>query len=102
MYGTVARYRLKPGMEQKLLALEAEFREAKVPGIVAEYVYRMDKDSLACIEVAVFESKEAYFALANSPDQDARYRKLLEIIEGDPEWNDGEVIVAYTPMPHET
>lgn len=97
MYGTVARYRLKPGMEQKLLAFEAEFREAKVPGIVAEYVYRMDKDPLACIEVAVFESKEAYFALANSPEQDARYRKFLEIIEGEPEWNDGEVIVANPP-----
>jgi hypothetical protein len=98
MYGTVARYRLKPGMEQKLLALEAEFREARVPGLVTEYVYRLDKDPLQCIEVVVFESKEAYFALANSPEQDERYRRFVQLLEAEPEWNDGEVIVATTAV----
>jgi hypothetical protein len=92
MYGTVARYRIKPGMKEHLLALEAEFREAKVPGLVVEFIYSMDDDPLVCYEAVVFESKEAYRALADSPDQDVRYRKLLEYLEGPPEWHDGEVI----------
>jgi hypothetical protein len=94
MYGTIARYRIKPGMKDRLLALEAEFRAAKVPGLVAEFVYNMDDDPLVCYEAVVFESKQAYQTLADSPEQDARYRKLLELLESPPEWNDGEVIVT--------
>jgi hypothetical protein len=92
MYGTVARYRLKPGMEDRLLAFEREIREAKLPGLVAEFTYRLDSDPLVYIEAIVFESKEAYHALASSPEQDARYRRLLELMEGEPEWNDGEIV----------
>ncbi len=44
--------------------------------------------------MVIFENKEAYFALANSPEQDARYRKLLEILEAPPEWHDGEIVYA--------
>ena len=52
-------------MKDRLLALEAEFREAKVPGLVAEFIYSMDEDPLVCYEAVVFESKEAYRALAD-------------------------------------
>jgi len=50
MYGTVARYRLKPGMQRKLLEFEAEIREAKTPGLVAEFTFRMDEDPNAYYE----------------------------------------------------
>lgn len=94
MYGTVARYTVKPGAEQKLLEFEASVRQVEMPGFVAEFILRTDADPSECYEVVVFESKEAYFGLANSPEQDARYRKRLELLEAEPEWHDGEIIHA--------
>ena len=94
MYGTVARYRLKPGMRDQLLAIEAEIRAAKLPGLVAEFTYCTDDDLHVYFEAIVFESRDAYRALADSPEQDARYRRLLALMEGPPEWHDREVINA--------
>ena len=92
MYGTVAKMRLKPGMQEKLKAFEAEMLAAKVPGLVAEFTYQMDADPNVYYEAVVFESREAYRALADSPEQDARFRRLLALLEGEPEWHDGEII----------
>ncbi len=92
MYGTVARYRLKPGMEEQLLAFEREIREARLPGLVTEFLFRMDEDPNVYYQAVVFESQEAYGANAESPEQDARYRKLLTLLEGPPEWHDGVVV----------
>ena len=92
MYGTVARYHLKPGKEEELRAFEREIREANLPGLVAEFTFRMDDDPSVYYEVVVFESREAYRALAESSEQDARYRKLVALMEGPPEWHDGVVV----------
>ncbi len=92
MYGTVARYRLKPGMEERLLDFEREIREVKLPGLVAEFTVRLDEDPNVYYEVVVFESREAYRAVAESSEQDARYRELRTLLEGPPEWHDGNVV----------
>jgi len=92
MYGTVAKMRLKPGMQEKLKAFEAEMLAAKVPGLVAEFTYQMDDDPNVYYEAVVFESREAYRALADSPEQDARFRRLLELLEAEPEWHDGDIV----------
>jgi heme-degrading monooxygenase HmoA len=95
MYGTVARYQLKPGKEGELQAFEREIREAKLPGIVAEFTFRMDDDPSVYYEAVVFESREAYRAVAESPEQDARYRRLLALLEGPPEWHDGVIVNSH-------
>jgi heme-degrading monooxygenase HmoA len=92
MYGSIARYRLRPGMEDQLLAFGQKIREARLPGLVGGFTYRMDDDPGVYHQAVVFESREAYRALAESPEQDARYRELLSIIVGPPEWHDGEVV----------
>jgi hypothetical protein len=92
LYGSVARYQLKPGTEERLLAFEQEVREAQLPGLVAEFTFRMDADPTIYFEAVIFESREAYRAVAESPEQDARYRKLLALLEGPPEWHDGVVV----------
>jgi hypothetical protein len=79
-------------MEEQLMAFEQSVREAKLPGLVAEFTYRMDSDPSVYIEAVVFESREAYLAVAGSPEQDARYQTFLALLEGPPEWNDGEVV----------
>ena len=92
MYGTIARMRLKPGMEKQLLEQFHIFESARVPGSVTVYWYRMDTNPNEYYLAAVFSSKEAYQANAESPEQDARYRQMLSLLEGEPEWHDGEII----------
>ena len=75
MYGTIGRYRIKPGMEEQLIEHLHVFEAAKVPGTIATYVYRMDADPNDFYIAVVFASKEAYLANAQSPEQDARYRQ---------------------------
>ncbi len=101
MYGTITRYRLKPGMEERLLAFEAEIRDAHLPGLITEFTFRMDDDPLVYYEAVIFESKEAYQAVADSPEQDARYRRLLDLLEAPPEWHDGEIVHAELNGRHE-
>jgi quinol monooxygenase YgiN len=96
MYGTVARLRIKPDMEAQLLEFDRQEQALNIPGFVGEYVYRMDSDPLVYYLAVVFESREAYLANAASPEQDARYRQLRELLESDPEWNDGEVVSVYS------
>jgi antibiotic biosynthesis monooxygenase (ABM) superfamily enzyme len=95
MYGTVARLRIKPGMEQQLLEFDRKEQAVKIPGYTGAYIYRMDADPSVFYLAVVFESKEAYIANARSPEQDARYQEMRALLESDPEWNDGEVVSAY-------
>ena len=95
MYGTVARLKVKPGMEQKLLTLSQRHDMRNIPGLVAEAVYRLDGKSDEYILVVAFDSKEAYRANAGSPEQNKRYLELRELLAADPEWNDGEIVDAY-------
>jgi quinol monooxygenase YgiN len=97
MYGTVARMRAKPGFEAQLAEQMRAFEEAHVEGAVGSYVYRMDNDPAEYYLIAIFSSKDAYVANANSPEQDARYRQLLTFLEGSPEWHDGEIVFAQHP-----
>ncbi len=92
MYGTIARFRVKPGMEKQLFALQA----AKDPGEVASYVYRLDADPSIFYLVTIFESKEAYVANADRPETDARYQHMRAYFDGEPEWHDGEIVFALT------
>lgn len=91
MYGTVAHARLKAGAEDRLMAMLREFPNLNVPGYRATYVYRMDADPREIYMAVVFDSKEQYDRNADSPDQDKRYQEMLEVLEGAPEWHDGEI-----------
>ena len=42
--------------------------------------------------VVRWDTKRGYFANANRPQQDAWYRELLELLEGEPEWFDGALL----------
>lgn len=96
MYGTVARLRIKPGMEEQLLEFDRKEQAANIPGYVGAYTYRMDADPNVYYLAVVFESKEAYVANANSPEQNERYLEMRAMLDSDPEWNDGEVVSTYS------
>ncbi|QBD79143.1 hypothetical protein EPA93_25450 [Ktedonosporobacter rubrisoli] len=103
MYGTVAQMRARAGTAQQLIDQLKDFEAAQVPGTVAVYCYRMDSDENEYYIAVVFESKEAYRANAESPEQDARYRQLCALLEEEPVWHDGEIISslqkASVPVP---
>jgi len=92
MYGTVARLRIKAGMDGAFQA-ESKRQEARqIPGGVASYVYQMDRDPNEFFLVVIFESKEAYVANAQDPAQHDEYLRLMGYLDGEPQWNDGEIV----------
>ncbi len=99
MYGTIGRLHIKPGLEgqfRQLLQEQAHaFETGQVAGFVASYAYRMDADPNDYYVAVVFENREAYWANAQSPEQDTRYRQWLPLLDGEPEWHDGEIDVIY-------
>jgi len=92
MYGTVARMRIKPGMEVKLKEDMAQYEGLKIPGFVSTVVYRMDSDPNEIYMAVVFNDKASYVANARDPKQDERYKKMRAFLAADPEWHDGEII----------
>ena len=96
MYGTVYRMQPKPGKEQEVIQMMQEWerdRAPKIKGAKAGYLYKLDNGGY--MGVALFDSKEAYQANAADPEQDKFYRKWRELLEADPEWNDGEVVNSW-------
>jgi len=94
MYGTVARVRVKAGNEQEFLKMADD--ASSIPGFAFNHVYKLDGGNNEYILVAGFESKDAYVKNANSPEQHQRYLQYRELLESDPEWNDGEIVSAHS------
>jgi heme-degrading monooxygenase HmoA len=92
MYGTVAHFFVKPGMESKLAEQIAEFDAIKRRGAKAVYVYRMDNNPNEFYMAVVWDTKENYVANANSPEQNTRYQDYVQTLERAPEWHDGEIV----------
>lgn len=97
MYGTVARMKAKPGSGDLLAEMGHQLSDDRPAGIVGTWVYQMDAGANEYIMAVAFESREAYRANADSPEQDARYQKLRALLEDDPEWNDGEIVYSDGP-----
>lgn len=94
MYGTVARMRLKAGAPDSAMAEVGE-DAAQIPGLISSYLYRSDDDPHELFLAVVFESREAYVANAERPEQHRRYVRMRELLEDDPEWHDGELVYRY-------
>jgi len=93
MYGTVAHMRVKAGHQDDLVNLigewNAEFRP-KISGAVSGYMVREDSDPQNMIMIGIFESKDTYQKNANDPDQDQWFQRIMEHLESEPQWHDGE------------
>ena len=96
MFGTIYHMRPKPGAEAAIKDLmRREEKERTSPaGFVAGYLFRPRSRPEALIGVAVFDSEASYRKNANDPEQDRWYRRLRELLEADPEWYDGDVLVS--------
>jgi heme-degrading monooxygenase HmoA len=96
MYGTVARWRVKAGNETEFEQLVNDVTNEIPTGSRGVFLYRADTDPLEYWVASQWDSKEAYTSNSNTPEQDERFRRLRALMDGDPEWHDGEIVVART------
>ena len=103
MYGTIMKISVSPESADKMHELYDElYPTGELPaGAVAAFDYQLDDDPTVFFHIAIFESREAYWANADSAEQHARYERAMAFIqpEGEPEWYDGEVINMLIPNP---
>jgi quinol monooxygenase YgiN len=92
MYGTIARFRVKAGMADRMQADMRSYESLSIPGYVDTIVYQMDTDPNEYYLAVVFADKDAYEKNANDPAQDARYQEMMTYMDGEPEWHDGEIV----------
>jgi quinol monooxygenase YgiN len=91
-FGTIARYRIKPGRFESLRARMERFEDSPPDGWLYSTVFQSTSDPNEVWMTTVFESEEAYRRNADSPDMDKQYQTMLEDLEGPPQWHDGNVI----------
>jgi hypothetical protein len=97
MFGTIYNMRPKPGQEQAVAELHRRWereRRPKVNGMVAAYAFKPRRNLDQLMGVVVFDCEAHYYQNADDPEQDRWYRQLRELLEADPEWIDGDVLVA--------
>jgi heme-degrading monooxygenase HmoA len=92
MYGTIARFILKPGTAEDFGKVAMAQESATIAGYRDTRVYHSNTNPNECWVVVAFESKEAYDANANSPEQHERYLGLARFFAEDPQWHDGEIV----------
>lgn len=95
MYGTVATMRVKPGQEAKVTEMTDRWwrdRAPKIEGAISGSFYKSQNNPGEYILAVVFDSKANYEANSNDPEQDAWYQQFTACLDGEPVWNDGEVL----------
>jgi len=97
MYGTIARFRIKPGVRDEFIKAMDSFGAAPISGWVADYYFQMDNDPDEFYLVAIFKDKETYQANADSTEQHERYLVFRSFLTEDPEWHDGSILSATGP-----
>ena len=98
LYGTVAKMKLKPGAEEKMMKAMEQVDEGGREGHVATYVFKSDADPNVHYVTTIFESRDAYKKFADSPEQDKRFQQMREMLAADPDWHDGEVVYHDTKV----
>jgi hypothetical protein len=97
MFGSIFNMKPRPGQEANIAAHFRRWERERRPaagGTVGGYIFRPKSVHGELVGVAVFDSEDSYRRNADDPEQDLWYRELREMLECDPEWNDGDVLVA--------
>ena len=97
MYGTIARFHIKPGVKDDFIKAMDSFGGDFIPGWVADYYFQMNKDPNEFYLVALFKDKETYDSNADSTEQHERYVVFRSFLVDDPEWNDGFILSGTGP-----
>ena len=91
MYGTIAKLIVKTGKIEKLKNhMNVETRN--LIGALDIFMYQTDEDASTVYLAVVFRDKKAYIKNSESPESHTQYEKMMEYLESEPEWHDGQVI----------
>ena len=91
MFGTIGRFRPKPGHEDRIMAVNEEWwRDIRptIPGLIVGLWGRPVDRPGEVVEIVLMQDEATYRALAANPEQDAFYRRLVEHLEAEPTWED--------------
>jgi len=94
MFGTIGHARLKSGSDGAMEALNDDwFRtiRPKIAGRVVQLVGRVKDRPDETVFVALMQDEATYRNLAADPDQDAWFRRFMELVDGDVTWEDVEI-----------
>lgn len=91
MYGSISRFKVKPGNWDALRQAAETGPQAQGPSAAA--VFQMDADRDEFYMVIVAESEEAYRANSERPEMHDAYVDRLQWLESEPEWHDGKVLI---------
>jgi len=97
MYGTIFHMKVKRGQEQRVAEIFREWereRKSNVRGAITGLLLKPDNKPGELIGVAVFQDKASYLANADDPEQHRWYTRLRELLQADPEWEDGEYLAG--------
>ena len=92
MYGTIFSMKVKSGHHEQLLKVLQE-SDNQADGMVAWFLMNPDDDT-DLIGVAIFENKDAHLANANNPDQHEYFVAMMEHLNSEPTWTDGEYVAG--------
>jgi quinol monooxygenase YgiN len=95
MYGSASRWRVKEGKQQELETVAKLLMSDRPPGAHRVVIYRSDSDPREYSIAGSWESREAYHGNSSSPEQQELFRNLRDLMDGDPEWHDGEIVASY-------
>ena len=95
MYGSIAKVQVAPENRAKVESVLRDWERDLKPsarGAEQEYLFWPDDDGRTGYLLAMFGDETTYRQNADSPQQDAWYRRLRELLEADPEWMDGRFV----------
>lgn len=84
MFVTISTYQVKAGEEDAIIALYEDWqrnRQPKVKGYLSGELLRSLENHREFVAIMRFESQEAAHLLANDPEQDAWYRRVVSLTE---------------------
>ena len=90
MYGTLGRMTPKAGRRDELVALlNRAPAGAAAKGYRGAYLLKADEGDEIVVAV-MYEDRDAYLDMVHDPKTDENFGKIMELLEGEPHWTDGE------------
>jgi hypothetical protein len=92
VYGTLGRMTPKAGKRDELVAMmSSPPTGAAATGYRGGCVLKAD-DGDDVVVAVMYDDKDAYVAMVHDPQTDANFGKIMELLEAEPTWTDGEWI----------
>tara|TARA_X000001036_G_scaffold255420_1_gene237724 strand:- start:343 stop:630 length:288 start_codon:yes stop_codon:yes gene_type:complete len=92
MYGSIFNLKPKQGKKNELIN-HLKMDEDKPEGGLAWYVLNPDDDG-DLVAIAVFKDKDSYVANAERPEQHENFMKMMDLLEEEPKWKDGQFVIG--------